>query len=70
MTNTMCAVGAKRIRWALTAALLVVGAGVHAQTPATATATPLLAKPLAGLQGKEGVMLTVDYPPGVASANP
>ena len=28
----------------------------------------LLSKPLAGIDGKEGVMLTVEYPPGVSSA--
>jgi quercetin dioxygenase-like cupin family protein len=28
----------------------------------------LLTKALAGIDGKEGVMLTVEYPPGVASA--
>src|SRR5215470_10736652 len=40
-----------------------------AQAPApSAKATPLLTKPLAGIDGKEGVMLTVEYPPGVASA--
>jgi quercetin dioxygenase-like cupin family protein len=39
------------------------------QPPATAAkATPLLTKPLAGIEGKEGVMITVEYPPGVASA--
>jgi quercetin dioxygenase-like cupin family protein len=35
----------------------------------SAKATPLLTKPLAGIDGKEGVMLTVEYPPGVASAS-
>jgi quercetin dioxygenase-like cupin family protein len=41
----------------------------YAQPPAPAAkATPLLTKPLAGIDGKEGVMLTVEYPPGVASA--
>jgi quercetin dioxygenase-like cupin family protein len=39
-----------------------------AQAPA-AKATPLITKPLAGIAGKEGVMLTVEYPPGVASAS-
>jgi quercetin dioxygenase-like cupin family protein len=29
--------------------------------------SPLLTQPLAGIAGKEGVMLTVEYPPGVAS---
>jgi quercetin dioxygenase-like cupin family protein len=40
-----------------------------AQAPAaSAKVAPLLTKPLAGIDGKEGVMLTVEYPPGVASA--
>ncbi len=30
--------------------------------------TPLLTKDLAGITGKEGVMLTVEYPPGVSSS--
>jgi quercetin dioxygenase-like cupin family protein len=40
------------------------------QPPAAASAkvTPLLTKPLAGLDGKEGAMVVVEYPPGVASA--
>ena len=40
------------------------------QAPAApaATATPVLTKPLAGIAGKEGLLVTVDYPPGVASA--
>jgi quercetin dioxygenase-like cupin family protein len=50
----------------LTAALASIAA---AQPPAPAAkATPLLTKPLVGVEGKEGVMLTVEYPPGVASA--
>jgi quercetin dioxygenase-like cupin family protein len=32
-----------------------------------AKVTPLMTKDLAGLTGKEGVMLTVEYPPGAAS---
>jgi quercetin dioxygenase-like cupin family protein len=31
--------------------------------------TPLLSKDLTGVSGKEGVMLTVEYPPGAASAS-
>lgn len=30
--------------------------------------TPLMTKELAGLPGKEGVMLTVEYPPGASSS--
>lgn len=32
------------------------------------TVTPLLTKDLAGLTGKEAVMLTVEYPPGATSS--
>jgi len=43
--------------------------GVAAQSSTNAAKVmPLLAKPLAGIDGKEGVMLTVEYPPGAASA--
>jgi len=50
--------------------LCAVAVTVSAQPPApSAKATPLLTKPLAGIEGKEGVMLTVEYPPGVASAS-
>jgi quercetin dioxygenase-like cupin family protein len=34
----------------------------------SAKVTPLLTKPLAGIDGKEGLMVVVEYPPGVASA--
>ena len=42
-----------------------------AQPPAApgASVTPLLTKPLVGVDGKEGLMLVVEYPPGVASAS-
>lgn len=33
-----------------------------------AKVTPLLTKELTGMSGKEGVMLTVEYPPGVSSS--
>jgi quercetin dioxygenase-like cupin family protein len=39
-----------------------------APAAAAAKATPLLTKPLEGVSGKEGSMVTVEYPPGVASA--
>jgi hypothetical protein len=32
--------------------------------------TPLLAKDLTGIPGKEGLMITVDYAPGVTDAIP
>ena len=50
-------------------ALLLVGLFCHA-VPALAnpeaTVTPLVAKDLPELQGKEGVMILVDYPPGAS----
>ena len=50
--------------------LAVLPGAVCAQPPAAASAkvTPLLTKPLAGIDGKEGLMVVVEYPPGVASA--
>lgn len=39
-----------------------------AQPPPAAKATPLFTKPLIGMEGKEVAMLTVEYPPGGASA--
>jgi quercetin dioxygenase-like cupin family protein len=57
-------------RNAILAVLLTcLAAAVGAQPPAQgAKVTPLLTKPLAGIDGKEGLMLVVEYPPGVASA--
>jgi quercetin dioxygenase-like cupin family protein len=47
----------------------LVASSVRAQPPAPgAKVTPLLTKPLAGVDGKEGLMVVVEYPPGVASA--
>lgn len=40
----------------------------HAQNKAEAVAAPLLSQQLAGIEGKEALMLTVAYPAGVASA--
>ena len=48
--------------------VLLVGGLATAALAQDATVTPLLTKPLAGIAGKEGLMLTVEYPPGVASA--
>jgi quercetin dioxygenase-like cupin family protein len=48
--------------------LLVVASLATSALAQDATVTPLLTKPLAGVAGKEGLMLTVEYPPGVASA--
>ena len=35
-----------------------------------AKVTPLLSKDLTGIPGKEGLMITVDYAPGVTDASP
>jgi quercetin dioxygenase-like cupin family protein len=48
--------------WMLT---LCLAAGAAAQD---AKVTPLLTKDLAGLAGKEAMMVTVEYPPGASSA--
>jgi quercetin dioxygenase-like cupin family protein len=45
--------------------LFLVPAAAFAQTKAST----LLTKDLMGIPGKEGVMLTVEYPPGVSSAS-
>jgi len=58
-------------RWLFLALLallaVIVSAGAQPAAPAAKVA-PLMTKPLAGIDGKEGLMLTVEYPPGVASA--
>lgn len=59
-----------RVRTVLhTVALAIASASVSslAADAPVAKATPLLTKPLAGISGKEGLMITVEYPPGVAS---
>jgi quercetin dioxygenase-like cupin family protein len=38
-----------------------------AETTPAAKATPLLTKPLEGIEGREGLMLTVELPPGAES---
>ncbi len=50
--------------------LMALATPAGAQPPAVPAAkvTPLLTKPLVGIDGKEGLMLVVEYPPGVASA--
>lgn len=50
----------------MTAAALLAAAA-WAQTPAATKATPLMSKALAGIAGKEGMMLRVDMPPGAES---
>jgi len=47
-------------------ATLLAAASVHAADPAP-SATPVLQHALAGIEGKEVVMVTVTYPPGTAS---
>jgi len=49
--------------------LAVATIAVEAQIWAQAKATPLLAKDLMGIPGKEGTMLTVEYGPGQVSAS-
>jgi quercetin dioxygenase-like cupin family protein len=57
------------LRFASLALLCAVATGAATQPAAqSAKATPLMTKPLAGIEGKEGMVLTVEYPPGVASA--
>ena len=51
----------------LLSAPLVSSVGAQPAAPG-AQVTPLLTKPLAGIDGKEGLMVVVEYPPGVASA--
>jgi quercetin dioxygenase-like cupin family protein len=58
--------GYRSASFALMCAVATLGTAQPAAP--SAKATPLLAKPLAGIDGKEAVMLTVEYPPGVASA--
>jgi quercetin dioxygenase-like cupin family protein len=50
---------------ALIGLLCLLAARAVAEGP---TITPLLGKDLAGLPGKEGVMLTVEYAPGASSS--
>ena len=53
---------------ALAFVVLAEPAGAQAPAAPSAKVTPLLTKPLAGIDGKEGLMVVVEYPPGVASA--
>ena len=48
---------------------LVLSILLAQQQPGAAKATPLLTRDLMGVAGKEGVMLTVEYPPGGKSAS-
>ena len=51
------------------ATLIAASLAYEAQVSAQAKATPLVTKDLMGIPGKEGVMLTVEYAPGQASAS-
>src|SRR5262249_16505706 len=52
-------------RWLLTGMMCLLAPVAAAQD---AKVSPLMAKDLAGLTGKEGVMLTVEYAPGGSTA--
>jgi quercetin dioxygenase-like cupin family protein len=55
-------------QYRLAVAKVLVGLLSVAATPAMAEkVTPLMAQDLAGLAGKEGIMLTVEYAPGASS---
>ena len=54
-------------RWLLTGMMCLL-APMAAAEAEDAKVSPLMAKDLAGLTGKEGVMLTVEYAPGGSSA--
>ena len=49
---------------ALAALTLLITSTPMAQAPQEAKVTPLMSKDLAEFPGKEGVMITVEYPPG------
>ena len=51
--------------WAA-AVLAMIGLAQAANAPTTSS-TPLTTRPLIGIEGKEGMMLTVDFPPGAGS---
>jgi quercetin dioxygenase-like cupin family protein len=48
--------------------LMILCLAAVAMAADDAKVTPLLSKDLAGIAGKEGTMVTVEYPPGAASA--
>ncbi len=49
--------------------IFALGAGAHDEPAGDAAVTNLFATALAGIPGKEGVILTVEYPPGGTSAS-
>lgn len=57
----------KRILVVLLGMSLALSAAVHAADPPPALVKSLLTKDLTGIEGREAVMLTVEYPPGGAS---
>ena len=57
----------KRILVALLGTCLLTLGAAHAADPQPAVVKPLLTKDLIGIDGREAVMLTVEYPPGGAS---
>jgi len=57
------------LKASLVTVMMIAAAGLSAEEPqkAAAAVTPLVTRDLAGVPGKEVVMLTVEYPPGGAS---
>ncbi|HKE93411.1 MAG TPA: cupin domain-containing protein [Povalibacter sp.] len=58
----------RRLMTLMVGAVALGAFSAHAADPA-GKATPLMSKPLGGIDGKEGLMLTVEYPPGGSSAS-
>lgn len=58
-------IGLRSTGWRGTAAILL---GVFTASAMAEKVSPLMAQPMAGLKNKEGLMLTVEYAPGEASA--
>ena len=56
-----------QLKAALAGALMLSAMVSMAAEPPPTKATPLLTKPLAGIDGQEAVMLTVEMPPGADS---
>jgi quercetin dioxygenase-like cupin family protein len=65
MEAAMNSIRATTLKLAVTA-LGMVGLAHSASAPTTQTAT-LTTRPLIGIPGKEGMMLTVEFPPGASS---
>jgi quercetin dioxygenase-like cupin family protein len=56
-----------QLKTVLAGALMLSATASLAAEPQATKATPLLTKPLAGVDGKEATMLTVELPPGADS---